>query len=243
MAHLEVSEENKENLPLWLIEASAPLWRSAQALFERENERIQTGQHGNSRRKSLSLQKKDPELAEALARLSICGRGGPVPRAATVPNTRPRQRSKLPDNFRFELYADQRARRATTTDAAGAMRADLTAAGPNKATLITPSAPAIGLPRPKQRMRSATYPGPRGGNSTGGYERILYHSTVPGRVPLLSIKYAASVGDPGAEPILPERRCVSWDVPRTNTKPLPVLPAVSQSPPSCDLLPRLKVPG
>jgi hypothetical protein len=176
MATQEVSEENKENLPLWLIEASTPLWESSSQ---------STTNRRNAARAPLTLSKKDPELAEALSRLSISGRGGPNPRSSTVPNTRPRQRSKLPDHFRFEMHVD-----------------------PGQATAAAaPTALATFPGSMRRRPRAATFPG---GSAAGGYERILYHSTVPGRVPLLPIEVKPVVD---GRLVASERRCVSLELP------------------------------
>ena len=204
----DVSEANKENLPLWLVEASTPLWESGQTDFYitangvtvRTRPPVDPKQTG-------TLKKSDPELAEALSRLSMYGRGG-TPHAATVPNTRPRQRSKLPDRFitsTFDVFEDPGERAAARPEW------ESVPLSPGVIELLESSdhAPEIALP---VRRRAASFPGKRGGSidAAGNYERIANPPAVPARIALSPVVDSPPRETTNPIPGIMERRCISW---------------------------------
>ncbi|RPA98167.1 hypothetical protein L873DRAFT_1808760 [Choiromyces venosus 120613-1] len=204
----DVSEGNKENLPLWLVEASTPLWDSGQTEFyiSSNGVTVRTRPPAEPKR-TATLQKNDPELADALSRLSMYGRGG-TPHASTVPNTRPRQRSKLPDRFTasaFDVYEDPGERAGDKPEW------EPVPLSPGVMELLKSSdrVPEIATP---VRGRAATFPGIRGGSidSSGNYERVSKPPTVSPRIALSPIVDSPPPGTLKLKPGIMERRCISW---------------------------------
>jgi len=204
----DVSEGNKENLPLWLVEASTPLWESGQTDIYISANGVTVHTRPTAEPKQTgTLKKNDPELAEALSRLSMYGRGG-TPHAATVPNTRPRQRSKLPDRFTtstFDVYEDPGA------GAAVKPRWESVPLSPGVMELLESSdhVPETALP---VRRRAASFPGKRGGSidAAGNYERVANPPTVPVRIALSPVVDSPPRGIMSPMPGIMERRSISW---------------------------------
>ncbi|KAG0633782.1 hypothetical protein HOY80DRAFT_989941 [Tuber brumale] len=204
----DVSEGNKENLPLWLVEASTPLWESGQTdLYISSNGVTVRARAPAEPKRTGTLKKSDPDLAEALSRLNMYGRGG-TPHAATVPNTRPRQRSKLPDPFTtstFDVYEDPGERAASKPEW------ESVPLSPGVVELLESSdhAPEATFP---VRRRAASFPGKRGESidAAGNYERIVNPPTVPARIALSPVVDSPprEVGNPIRG--IMERRCISW---------------------------------
>jgi len=204
----DVSEGNKENLPLWLVEASTPLWQSGQTDFfiTSDGVTVRTRPTGEPKQTG-TLKKSDPELTEALSRLSMYGRGG-TPHAATVPNTRPRQRSKLPDRFTtstFDLYEDPGERAAVKPE----WESVPLSPGVMELLELSDHVPETSLP---VRRRAASFPGKRGGSidAAGNYERVANPPTIPARIALSPVMDSPPREMISPMPRIMERRCISW---------------------------------
>ncbi|PWW79450.1 hypothetical protein C7212DRAFT_361931 [Tuber magnatum] len=224
----DVSEGNKENLPLWLVEASTPLWESGQTDFyiSSNGVTVRTRPPAEPKRTG-TLKKSDPDLAEALSRLSMYGRGG-TPHAATVPNTRPRQRSKLPDRFTttdFDVYEDPEERAAAKPE----WESVPLSLGVTELLESSDHAPETAFPI---RRRAASFPGTRGESidAAGNYERAANPPTVPARIALSPVVDSPPRGVANPRPGIMERRCLSWG-PRSLPKSPPSEPPVNSGEP------------